>query len=155
MLSILLIAILTASAFALTKGLRNKAEQARCIANMKSIFAALAAYTNDYKHWPQPPAGSLADEDKFWDFWFEALDEYDIDEDTWMCPTYKRLSHKEGSDKRRSSYMPAGFDGKSPATPYRWANQPWLMEIGDHHGKGPFVLRPDGSVRPFNNEMAE
>ncbi len=148
-----IIAVLVSLSFPLYGLIRRKAEQAACAANMKSLFAGLQVYTTDKGHWPQPPASALADEDKFWDFWTTVLAEYDITEDIWMCPTYKRLSSEADSAERKATYLPAGFDAVSPLTPYRWGNQPWLMEIGDHHGDGPLMLRPDGSIVPFSMEM--
>jgi prepilin-type N-terminal cleavage/methylation domain-containing protein len=148
-----IIAVLVSLSFPLYGLIRRKAEQAACAANMKTLFAALQVYTTDKGHWPQPPASALADEDRFWDFWTAALAEYDITEEIWMCPTYKRLSSEADGEKRKATYLPAGFDAVSPLTPYRWGNQPWLMEIGDHHGDGPLMLRPDGSIVPFSMEM--
>lgn len=153
-----LIAVLASIVLALSKSMRNRAEKAACIANMKSIFTALAAYTNDNKHWPQPPGSALADEELFWDFWITVLGEdteYGVPEKTWVCPTYRRLSAGKDYIERTSTYLPAGFDAVSAATPYRWGNQPWLMEIGNHHGKGALVLYPDGSVVPLDEKFGK
>ncbi len=145
-----IVIVLTSVVFALTGSLRRKAEMAACVANMKSIFTALSTYTTDHGHWPQVPESVLADEEKLTDWWEAVLSEYDISEKTWQCPTYKRLSAASKQGEGKLCYIPTMFDGASTLTPYRWPNQPWLMEIGDHHGKGPLVLRPDGSVRPWS-----
>lgn len=145
-----IIAVLVSLSFPVYGLIRRKAETAACAANMKSLFAGLQIYTTEKGHWPQPPASALGDEDKFWDFWMTVLAEYDITEETWMCPTYRRLSSEADLEKRKATYLPTGFDAVNALTPYRWGNQPWLMEIGDHHGDGPLVLRPDGSIRPFS-----
>ena len=151
MLVAAIIIVLSSVLFAVTGSLRRKAEKAACVANMKSIFAALATYTTDNGRWPQVPESVLVDEEKLSEWWIAVLDEYDISEKTWMCPTYKRLSSaKAESGKAKICYIPTQFDAASPMTPYKWANQPWLMEIGDHHGKGALILRPDGSVTPFS-----
>ena len=145
-----IIAVLVSLSFPVYGLIRRKAEVAACAANMKTLFSALQVYTTDKGHWPQPPASALGDEDKFWDFWIAVLAEYGITEETWMCPTYKRLSKEDDISKRKATYLPAGFDAVSALTPYRWGNQPWLIEIGDHHGDGPLMLRPDGSIVPFS-----
>lgn len=148
LLSIALIAILATVMFTLTGGLRRRAEAAACMANMKTLFTALASYTTDNKHWPQPPESVLGNEEDFWNFWIKVLEPYGVSKETWMCPTYKRLTSDDEEGIMRTTYTPTGFGASSPSVPYRW-NQPWLMEIGDHHGRGPLVLYPDGSIRPF------
>ena len=150
MLSLAIIAVLVTMMFALVGGLRKRAESAACMANMKTLFAGLGSYTMEYRHWPQPPIDSLGEEDKFWEFWFGILEEYDVRKETWICPTYARLSAVEDEEDKKGTYLPTGFDASSPRTPYKFANQPWLMEIGNHHGKGPLVIYPDGSIRPFS-----
>ncbi len=156
MLVIAIITVLSSVLFAITGTLRRKAEAAACAANMKSIFAALGTYTTDHGHWPQVPEGIKLDEQKLTKWWIATLSEYDISEDTWTCPTYKRLSSARAkSGETKLCYTPTQFDAASALTPYKWGNQPWLMEIGDHHGKGAFILRPDGSVRPFSLESPE
>ncbi len=153
-----LVAVLASIVLALSKSMRNRAEGAACIANMKSIFTALAAFTNDNKHWPQPPESAMADEELFWEFWITVLGEdteYDVPEKTWVCPTYRRLAGGKDYVERTSTYLPAGFDAVSSSTPYRWGNQPWLMEIGNHHGKGALVLYPDGSVVPLDEKFGK
>jgi type II secretory pathway pseudopilin PulG len=146
-----IVIVLCSVLFAVTGALRRKAEKASCAANMKSIFAALATYTTDNRHWPQVPESVLADEEKLSEWWIAALDEYDISEKTWMCPTYRRLSSARAkTGKSKICYIPTHFDAVSAMTPYKWGNQPWLIEIGDHHGNGVLILRPDGSVTPWS-----
>ena len=148
MLSIAVIATLVAVMFAMTNGLRKRAEAAACMANLKSLFAGLATYTLDHKGWPQPSEDVLGEEEEFWKFWMNVLKPYDIPEETWVCPTHARLEN-QNYDFKHGSYLPAGFDNRSAQTPYRW-NQPWLMETGNNHGRGPLVIYPDGSIRPFS-----
>jgi prepilin-type N-terminal cleavage/methylation domain-containing protein len=150
-----IIAVLVSLSFPVYGLIRRKAEAAACAANMKSLFSALQMHTTDKGYWPQPPASALGNEDDFWNFWITVLAEYDVTEETWMCPTYKRLSAEDDSSKRKATYLPTGFDAVSPLTPYRWGNQPWLVEIGDHHGDGPLMLRPDGAVIPFSMEIPD
>lgn len=150
-----IIAVLVSISFSVYGLIRRKAEAAACAANMKSLFSALQVYTTDKGHWPQPPASALGDEDKFWNFWITVLAEYDVTEETWMCPTYKRLSSEKDSRKRKATYLPTGFDKVNALTPYRWSNQPWLVEIGDHHGDGPLMLKPNGAVVPFSMEIPD
>ena len=144
----LIILILVSLSFPFYGWIRNKAEKAACAANMKSLFTAFNSYVVIEKHWPQPPVIIRADPEKMMEFWMQtfAVPPYDLPEETWMCPTYKRLNAGQEGMELKSCYAVALF-GKLPRDPYLYENQPWLMEIGDHHGDGAFILRPDGSVK--------
>ena len=148
LLAIAVIAVLVSTMFTLTNGLRRRAESAACMANMKSLFTGLATYTAEYKHWPQPPKDSLGGEEDFWKFWLSILDEYDVPKKTWICPTHARLTPPD-QEFEQASYLPAWFDASSPRQPYL-DGTPWLMETGNNHGRGPLVLYPDASIRPFS-----
>ena len=149
LISVSIIAVLASMILALNGTIRNKAEQAACVANMRSLFTALSAYNNDNGHFPQAP--NSKDEESIWDFWFTTFeDEYDIPRKTWICPTYRRLNKTKDEEELKGTYVPTRFSASSALAAYRWGNQPWLVEIGDHHGKGMLVLFPDGSVRPFS-----
>ena len=91
LISVSIIAVLAAMVLALSDTIRRRAEQAACVGNMRSLFAALSAYNTDYGHFPQAPENN--DEQAFWDFWFETFEEeYDIPKKTWICPTYRRMN---------------------------------------------------------------
>ena len=47
LISVSIIAVLASMILALNGTIRNKAEQAACVANMRSLFTALSAYNND------------------------------------------------------------------------------------------------------------
>lgn len=148
LISVSIIAVLSSMILALSETIRSKAEQAACVGNMRSLFAALSAYNTDNGHFPQAPDN---DEETFWDFWFTTFEEeYDIPKKTWICPTYRRLSVIREEEDLKGTYVPTKFSASSALAAYRWGNQPWLVESGDFHGKGMLVLFPDGSVRPFS-----
>ena len=149
LISVSIIAVLAAMILALSDTIRRRAEQAACVGNMRSLFAALSAYNTDNGHFPQAPENN--DEQAFWDFWFETFEEeYDIPKKTWICPTYRRMNPGVEEENMKGTYVPTRFSKSSALAAYRWPNQPWLVEVGDHHGKGMLVLFPDGSVRPFS-----
>jgi hypothetical protein len=45
--------------------------------------------------------------------------------------------------------MPTEFDDNA-FTPYSWSTQPWLIEVGDFHGDGNYIMYPDGSITTLN-----
>ena len=65
LISVSIMAVLAAMVLALSDTIRRKAEQAACVGNMRSLFAALSAYNTDNGHFPQAPNSS--DEQVFWD----------------------------------------------------------------------------------------
>ena len=145
-----IIALLVSLSFPLYHSIINKAEQAACAANMRTLFVAFSSHCTTHDNvWPQPPAAVMADEDKHMEWWVKVFDQppYDIPEETWICPTYKRLEAGKEGWKRKSSYIPALFP-PSRGAPYRYKNQPWLMHIGDPHETGGLILLPDGGVKP-------
>ncbi len=72
-------------------------------------------------------------------------------EKAWKCPSVERLISKRRPDGRpKMHYTPSMFD-PAPNAPYRWSTQPWLVEIGNMHGRGANILFPDGSIRPMDD----
>ena len=71
LISVSIMAVLAAMVLALSDTIRRKAEQAACVGNMRSLFAALSAYNTDNGHFPQAPNSS--DEQVFWDFGLRLL----------------------------------------------------------------------------------
>ena len=143
MVAVAIIAVLIAISIVIGQGLRKKAERIACGENMKSLHTALHAYLMDHKHWPQVKAVS-DDEEDYWQAWADTLKDYDLPDEVWMCPTHKRITKDEYL--RYSSYHPMPFDRKSQFTPYKW-KMPWVVEIGDNHGKGPLLIMHDGSIQ--------
>ena len=138
---ITIVAVLIGVSVLVAGGLRKKAERAACSKNLTTLYVALESYLQEHNRWPQIP--DQDEEEKYWESWQKVLARYDVPDKAWMCPTYKRATKEEFL--RLSSYAPTPFDGTSAMTPYKW-NQPWLIEIGDNHGKGPLAIFSDGSV---------
>lgn len=142
-----ILAVLSGLAFVSYQPLLMKADGTKCLSHMRSIHSALGASVNDAGQWPQdpePPDGvSIIDEQ----WWIDQLSPYGITENIWQCPAIKRLAG--GSDElkdHRIHYLPADFDDR-PFSPFRYATQPWLIEIASLHSRGGNVCFPDGSIR--------
>jgi type II secretory pathway pseudopilin PulG len=127
----------------------NKAQTILCVSRMKSIHAALSTNLVDKQSWPQPP-GDL-EETQLQAWWVTELTPYGINKKTWMCPTITQIQGmKEISTNYRSSYSVTSFE-KTPSAPYKWALQPWLIEVAGLHSEGPHICFPDGAVQNMNN----
>lgn len=130
----------------------RRSEVARCMSNMKSLQVALNGYVQDRGHWPQEPLPiwEANNADAYEKWWIEELRPYGVAEKSWQCPTIvRRIMNKTKDGRPRIHYTPTMFDEK-PFTPYKWSTQPWLIEIGNMHGKGALICYPDGSIKELN-----
>ncbi|MBL9152028.1 MAG: hypothetical protein JNK37_06075 [Verrucomicrobiales bacterium] len=144
--TIAVVAILASLAFPTVKGLKRRAEKAKCIGNMKSIFGGLNQFVLENNHWPQLPPGSEKwEEEDYFKWWIRQIEPYGIAPDVWLCAS-DEVNWEKGKSNlgAYSSYIPAEFNSHQ-YTPFRW-NQPWLTERGDFHGKGAHVMMQDGSI---------
>jgi prepilin-type N-terminal cleavage/methylation domain-containing protein len=151
---LLVIAIVSVLLMESYQSVRNRAERTRCVTNLKNLFVALDADTRDQGHWPQCPF-EIGDPN-FDSWWLKELSRYNLSRTSWECPTLRKLQ-KSGeaakSEEKAIDYIPCQFDAE-PRTPYKWATQPWAVEIGDFHGDGNLILFPDGSIKGFNQFSA-
>lgn len=133
-----------------------KADQARCMGNMRSLHVGLSGYLNDHQNiWPQGPSPEQADQ---WaQFWVGTLEKQGIPASTWECRTIRRMLDNPPQKPISASvvhYLPTMFDDL-PGTARRWPTQPWLVERADAHGNGALLCFTDGSIKPFNKVLAE
>lgn len=129
----------------------HKSQEAVCTSHMRSIHVALANYLQDHQDvWPQGP---YPRDNQAWEaFWLATLKPYDIDENTWQCPTLKRaLASSKGEQLH---YVPSMFDA-TRGIARRWSTQPWLIERFGAHGDGPLLAFPDGSIKSMDKVLAE
>lgn len=124
---------------------RRGAEKAVCMSQMRGLHVAFDNYMTDNNQWPQMPSGIIESdkESDFWKWWILTMTPYGGDEGFWLCPSDKL--DRESADEYNGSYLPTQFDAHHH-TPYRWANQPWLLERGNLHKKGAHIMFPDGSI---------
>ncbi len=128
----------------------RKAQEARCMANMRNITVALRGYLQDHGNvWPQGPSPEAG---VAWEnFWLGVLRPYGITEKTWQCPT---IVARSGPDTPRVHYTPTLFPPR-PGVADRWPTHPWLIERGEGHGNGALICFPDGSIKSFDKVLAE
>lgn len=147
-----IVAILAVVTIPISGYMRARAEKVKCIGNLRVLHSSLGSYTNDRGHWPQDPA-DYSDENEYWGWWIEELEGYGMAEETWACPAERRdrLIEEEPGAKV-VSYIPTDFGPEQNAA-YRYAGQPWAMEIGSPHDEAAHLLFPDGSVRQYVNNQ--
>lgn len=151
-----LVGILVVLATANYPALIARAQEARCMANLRTIHLGLTQYLNDHDSvWPQGP--SPEDETVWSRFWLDTLARYDVTEKVWQCPSLRSMLLAGGmpeQERPRLHYIPTMFSA-AKGIAYRWPTQPWLIERGDAHGKGALICFPDGSIKPFSKVLAE
>lgn len=152
--SIVIVLILAALLIPSFQGIRDRAGEAACIANMRSIAVGLRGYMQDNENvWPQGP--SVNEERPWEEFWLKVLQPYQIGPDTWQCPTLtSALASVPKENRPRLHYVPTMFGPKANDA-NRFSTHPWLMERSSVHGQGPLICFPDGSVKSFNKVLGE
>ena len=138
--------LVTLAAYCFTPAL-NAVQAIQCSSRIRSIHTALASRLAEHGAWPQPPE-TLHDEDVE-DWWINQLLPFGIAAKTWLCPTTHKIFIKKPESSPKSSFAVSAFD-KSPTAPYKWPQQPWLIEIVGVHPQGPHICFPDGSVKNLN-----
>lgn len=151
-----IIAILAVIVFPNIGKMIERAGEAGCLANMRSITLALRGYLQDHQNvWPQGPS---LNEEKAWEkFWLATLKPYGITEKTWQCPSFNTALNTRGvpADERpKIHYLPTMFNAE-PGNADRWSTQPWLIERTSMHKDGPHICFPDGTVKSFNKVLGE
>jgi type II secretory pathway pseudopilin PulG len=147
---IAIIAILVTFAVPNIGNFLRKAQEVRCMANMRNITVGLRAYLQDNDNvWPQgpPPEAGAAWEN----FWLSVLQPYGITDKTWQCPAIAARAERGAP---RVHYTPTLFPAV-PGIADRWSTQPWLIERGEGHGHGALICFPDGSIKSFDKVLAE
>ena len=145
-----ILAVLIALVFTTTSSLIQRAEKPACMANLKNLHMALSAYLVDNQKWPQVPNGIDLNSPEECSWWRTTLAPYGMVDKSWICPTLRRTAIEKNMEAalQENHYVPSLFD-EFPATPYRWPNMPWAMEIGNNHGTGILIIMMDGSIKPY------
>lgn len=152
LVAVAILAILVALAAVSYEPIIARSYGARCLANMRTIHVGLANSLHDNAMWPQQPETETEDVvDEDW--WIKQLQPYGVTPQAWLCPAIVRLGEKESrSESPKVHYIPSDFDDQM-FSPYRYATQPWLIEIASVHSDGPNVSFPDGSIRGIYDIM--
>ena len=132
---LVVIAILAAMITGVTMEMRGRADRAKCVQNLKSLYTATANYLQQQGSWPQidPSDQTLSAK-----AWVATLQPMGLAQINWICPTVQRVLNNPDFTKNenyRIDYIANPFDDK-PMTPYLWQHHPWFVERGSVHGSG-------------------
>lgn len=134
--------------------IRARIERVNCTNNLRQLYSAALAYTQENGHWPQVnPALLKSPKHAYDEAWIEALMPYGATRPLWICPTTQHIfggPDYNNPENYRSDYVAMPFDGKR-ITPSRWPTQPWFVERGNMHGNGNLLILANGSVTDLNS----
>ena len=151
LVSIGIIAILTALAIQGYSKIAASVAKGKCIGNLRNLHVSFATYIQDNGHWPQQPDFATAYSQQYQNWWLKTMEPYTQSREVWKCPLLKKFgAYDSQGTQLEIHYTPTRFDAR-PSTPYRWEKQPWLIEVSSIHGQGPLLLMPDGSVRSLTD----
>lgn len=148
---IVIIGILASMLIPMTAGIKARAEEATCVANLKNLFVAGKGYLQDNGSWPQIPNTLIKDEPKVYARkWVAALSTYGIPHKSWICPAIQRdrgepMASIEEEEKYRVDYIAMAFDEK-PTSPYPENPFPWFVEVAGFHGRGNLMILSNGTA---------
>ena len=147
-----IIGILASLLYPAYSGYTARADEAKCLSNIRSLYVAASGYLNANGSWPQIPVGlSGTDAETFARNWVSALAPYGAPHTSWICPSIQKslgfsidLVDSPTVDYR-IDYMPTSFDA-DPTSPRKWAKYPWFMEKAAFHTRGNLMIYSDGST---------
>lgn len=148
---IVIIAILASMLLPILSTFKPRAEQARCLANLRSLYVGASGYLQSNGSWPQISNDLIVSDAKTYaKSWVTALSPYGIPHSTWICPTIQRslglpISDLEKDENYRVDYIGVSFDDK-PSSPYPEEPYPWFLERAGFHGPGNLLILSNGST---------
>ena len=145
-----IIAILGVLVLVAAGGLRQRAQRAQCMANLRSLHVAANLHVQEHNQWPQIYTVANADktDEEFAELWIAALQPYGVQRKTWICPSIQSDSGNPDYLRPgdvRIDYISTAFDDK-PGTPHEWPEQPWFIERGNMHGRGNLIIFANGRI---------
>lgn len=146
-----IIAILTSMGGLIYAGLRERAELGQCMSRMKRLHQFAEVHVSEHQTWPYPDHVTPDNEEAWGRAWQQLTEPYDLLPEDLVCPTHQRTMGDPDLNRHpRIDYLATPFSGGRWA-PYRWARQPWFIEVGDFHGNGNLVIFPDGHIESLRD----
>ena len=148
---IVIIAILATMLLPIYSSFTARAEEARCLANLRNLYVAASGYLQADGSWPQIPAKLIIDDPKTYaKSWVAALAPYGIAHSTWICPTLQHtfgtsMDSLEKTENYRIDFIAAPFDD-NPASPRNDPNHPWFIEKAGVHPRGNLLILANGTT---------
>ena len=148
---IVIIAILASMLLPFLSSYQSRAEEGKCLANLRNLYVGASGYVQSNGSWPQVPNDIIVSDAKtYGKMWVTALAPFGIPHTTWICPSVQRslglpISTIEEDQSYRVDYIGVSFDDK-PSSPYPEDAYPWFIEKAGFHGRGNLLILSNGST---------
>ena len=148
---VVIIAILASMLVPLYGSMMARADEARCLANLRNLYLGASGYLQTNGIWPQIPVNQMVDEPKTYArAWVTALKPHGTSHATWICPTIQRsfgisIDALEEEQNYRIDFIATPF-GDNPAAPWAAPTHPWFLEKSGVHSRGNLVILANGTT---------
>ncbi len=153
---ILIIAILASMLLPFLSSYQTKAEEAKCLANLRNLYVGASGYLQGNGSWPQVSNDIIVSDAKtYGKMWVAALAPYGIPHTSWICPSVQRslglsISTIDEAANYRVDYIGVSFD-EQPTSPYPEDAYPWFIEKAGFHGRGNLLILSNGSTTSLSD----
>ena len=147
---VVIIGILATMLLPIYAGYRERSEESRCLANLRSLYNAASSYLLQSESWPQIPVKWVKDNPKgYARAWVSTLTPFGAPHQTWLCPTIQRsmgvsLEDVMTKDEHYRIDFVAGFFDDNPTSPRLADSFPWFVEKSGVHGRGNLFIQANG-----------
>jgi type II secretory pathway pseudopilin PulG len=111
MIVLTIVAILATMLLPVYGRLRERAQKAQCMANLRNLYVATDLYIQRNGSWPQIFLKNYTTDEEYANAWITALEPFGITRQTWICPTIQELLHNpaynDASNARLITFRPA------------------------------------------------
>ncbi len=148
---IVIIGILASMMLPVYSKFTEKAEEVRCLANLKNLYVAASGYLQAAGSWPQIPVKLIADDPKTYARgWVDALTPYGALHKIWICPAMQRtlgisMDAIDLPENYRIDFIATPFND-DPGTPRLNATHPWFIEKAGLHSRGNLLILANGTI---------
>ncbi len=156
-LSVVVIIVILASMLIPAYGSwRARAEEAKCLANLRTLFIAASRCLDASGEWPQIPVELMTKNPQQYAMdWVEALEPYGAPHSSWLCPTIQgkfRMSpeNMEKPENYRIDFVGSYFEGNGQS-PRMVGRYPWFLEKSASHARGQLVIFADGTTASLSD----
>jgi type II secretory pathway pseudopilin PulG len=155
---IVIIAILASILLPAYSALAARTEEARCLANLKTLYVAASSYLQASNSWPQIP-GTLINTDPttYATMWVTTLQPYGAPHTSWICPSLQRqlafpMDQIDLPANYRIDYSPTIFNSNA-MTPRLVDGHPWFIEKMGIHSRGNLMILANGTAASLVDYM--
>ena len=150
MVVVVIIMILASMLVPMYGSIMARADEGRCLANLRSLYVAASGYLQAANSWPQIPVSMIdSDYHGYARAWVDALTPYGAPHTTWLCPTIQRtlgipIEAIDKTENYRIDFIATPFDD-NPGSPRLNPTHPWFMEKAGVHSRGNLLILANGT----------